>query len=315
MRNLISERFWCVKHLNIFRDLSEIDARALEQITTFKQLNHRERICTEGVYLIKDGRVKIADNTSEPERETPKNTAQNTNPDEKQQTKEVLEQGEMFGVVPNDGVLDENVETYAVTLSDVCLGVVTIRDFSFFLKRKPHLALPSKWRMPNVLRNAKNAYSSVKEKSGNWHNGTSNILEIKTTPDKLRTNSLCNIAFRYVSSRFALLLQNAAETPDRKGTVLVPRLSIKRISRLIGSSTETIESLIKTFEQHNVIKKRFGRFQILNPWQLKKIADARMMTLTPLPVPETPSDDFDLELLANISSEDNNQTDSTVSKI
>ena len=74
MRNLISERFWCVKHINIFRDLSEIDARALEQITTFKQLNHRERICTEGVYLIKDGRVKIADNTSEPERETPKNT-------------------------------------------------------------------------------------------------------------------------------------------------------------------------------------------------------------------------------------------------
>ena len=86
MRNLISERFWCVKHINIFRDLSEIDTHALEQITTYKQLKHKEHISTAGVYLIKEGRVKIADNASEPELETPKNT----DPDEKQNTKEVL---------------------------------------------------------------------------------------------------------------------------------------------------------------------------------------------------------------------------------
>ena len=313
MRNLISERFWCVKHINIFRDLSETDAHALEQITIFRQLTHKERIRTEGIYLIKEGRVKIAKNSPDTESEKPKNTTNKTDADEKQETKEVLEQGEIFGVVTNDGVLDENVETYAVTLSDVCLGVVTIRDFSFFLKRKPHLALSLKRRKPDVLRKTKNSDSSKKKKNKNWHISTSNILEIKPTPDKLRTNSLCNIAFRCVSSRLALLLQNTAETPDSKGTVLVPRLSIKRISRLIGSSTETIESLIKTFEQHNVIKKRFGRFQILNPWQLKKIADARMKTLTPVPVLETPSDDFELELLASISSEGNNQTDSTVS--
>ena len=314
MKNLTKEHFWCIKHVNIFRDLDEQDIRALAQITTFKNLTHEERISTEGVYLIKEGRVKIADNSPDTESEKPRTASKNTDKEEKQETKEVLEQGELFGVIQNDDdVLHENVQTYAETLSDVCLGVVTIRDFAFFLKRKPHLALPLKRKMSNVFSKAKSTYSSVKKINENLRVGSSNILELNTKPDKLRTNPLRNIAFHCVSSRLALLLQNLAETPNRKGIVLVPRLSIKRISRLIGSSTDAIESLIKTFKQHNVITKRRGRIQILNPWQLKKIADARMKTLTPLPVTETTSDDFDLELFANLSNEGNNQTGSTAS--
>ena len=203
MKNLIKEHFWCVKHINIFRDLSEIDARALDQITTFKQLKHKERISTESVYLIKEGRVKIADNASEPESETPKNT----DPDEKQNTKEVLEQGELFGVVQNDAdVLDENVQTYAETLSDVCLGVVTIRDFAFFLKRKPHLALPSKSRMPNMFRKVRNVYPSIKGKDKQLPVGSSNIFKLNKNPDKLSKNPLSNIAFQCASSRLALFV-------------------------------------------------------------------------------------------------------------
>ena len=330
MRNLISERFWCVKHINIFRDLSETDARALEQITTFIQLNHQERICTEGVYLIKEGRVKIADNASEPELETPKNTAKNTDPDEKQQTKEVLEEGEIFGIVQYDdcrgGVSPTarkmNGETpllssYAETLSDVILGVVTIRDFSFFLKRKPHLGLPllylKRTKMPHVLRKVHSTFSYVNRNNENWYSGASNIIKKNKTPDTLRFNRFSNIAFRCASSRFALLLHNLADTPDSKGIILVPRLSKKRISRLIGSSTDTIETLLNAFKQHNVIKKRRGRIQVLNPWYLKKIADASMKTLTAPTVPETADDDFGLELLTNLSNENNIQTGSTVS--
>ena len=52
------ERFWCVKQINIFQDLSEADANALERITTFKQLKYSDTISTEGVYLLKEGRVK-----------------------------------------------------------------------------------------------------------------------------------------------------------------------------------------------------------------------------------------------------------------
>lgn len=319
----------------MFRDLSETDARALEQITTFIQLNHQERICTEGVYLIKEGRVKIADNASEPELETskntvPKKTAKNTEPDEKQQTKEVLEKGEMFGVVPNDGggvsptARRMNGETpllssYAETLSDVILGVVTIRDFSFFLKRKPHLGLPllclKRTKMPHVFYRVHSTFSYVNRNNENWYSGASNILKKNKTTDNLRFNRFSNIAFRCASSRFALLLHNLSETPDSKGVVLVPRLSKKRISRLIGSSTETTETLLNTFKQHDVIKRRRGRIQVLNPWYLKKIADASMKTLTAPTVPDTASDDdFGLELLTNLSNNNSIPTDSTVSQ-
>ena len=328
MRNFTSEHFWCVKYINIFRDLSETDTRALEQITTFKQLKHKEHICTEGVYLIKEGRVKIADNASEPELETPKGT----DADKKQQTKEVLEQGEIFGVVQNDdcrgGVSPTarrmNGETpllssYAETLSDVCLGVVTIRDFSFFLKRKPHLGLPllclKRPKTPQVFSKVHSTFSYVNRNNENWYSGASNILKKNKTPDTLKFNRFTNIAFRYASSRLALLLHNLSETPDSKGVVLVPRLSKKRISRLIGSSTETIETLLNTFKQHDVIKKRRGRIQVLNPWYLKKIADASMKTLTAPTVPDTASDDdFGLELLTNLSNNNSISTDATVSQ-
>ena len=325
MRILTKESFWCIKHVNIFRDLDEQDIHTLAQITTFKNLKHEERISTEGVYLIKEGRVKIANNASEPESDTPKNTAKKTDPDEKQITKEVLEQGEIFGVVPtdDDDVLDENVQTYSETLSDVCLGVVTIRDFSFFLKRKPHLGLPllclKRAKIPNVLNRFHSTFSHASKNNENWNSHsnklTANILIKNKTPDKLQFNRLTNIAFRCESSRFALLLHNLADTPESNGDVLVPRLSKKRISRLIGSSPETIETLLRTFKQHNVIKKRRGRIQILNPWHLKKIADAKMKTLTAPTVPDTASDDdFGLELLTNLSNANNIQTDSTVSK-
>lgn len=321
MRNLISERFWCIKHINIFRDLSETDARALEQITTFRQLNHQERICTEGVYLIKEGRVKIADNVSEPELETPETVPKNTDTDEKQQTKEVLEKGEMFGVAPSDdSVLDENNPCYAETLSDVCLGVVTIRDFSFFLKRKPHLGLPllclKRPKIPPVFNKVHSTFSYVSKNNENWYSGASNIIKKNKTPDTLRFNRFSNIAFRCASSRLALLLHNLSETPDSQGIILVPRLSKKRISRLIGSSTETTETLLNTFKQHNVIKRKRGRIQVLNPWHLKKIADASMKTLTAPTVPDTASDDdFGLELLTNLSNDNSMQTGSTESKI
>ncbi len=324
MRNLTKECFWCIKHVNIFRDLDEQDIRTLAQITTFKNLTHGERISTEGVYLIKEGRVKIAENTSEPELETPKNIAKNTDSDEKLETKAVLEQGEIFGVIPtDDNVLDENVQTYSETLSDVCLGVVTIRDFSFFLKRKPHLGLPllclKRAKMPNVLNRVHNTFSYASKNSEKWNPHSyklaTNILIKNKTPDNLQFNRLTNIAFRCASSRFALLLHNLADTPESNGDVLVPRLSKKRISRLIGSSIETIETLLRTFKQHNVIKKKRGRIQVLNPWHLKKIADAKMKTLTAPTVPDTASDDdFGLELLTNLSNANNIQTDSTVSK-
>lgn len=58
-----------------------------------------------------------------------------------------------------------------------------------------------------------------------------------------------------------------------------PKLSIKTLAQLIGSSEEKIESLLNQLKQHKVLERRYRRIQILDPWQLKKIANAKMKTL------------------------------------
>lgn len=324
MRYFKTERYWYVKQIHIFRDLSEEDARALTQIIKFKNLKHEERICEEGVYLIKEGRVKISENLPDTDSEKiekrAKNSGSSGNQDDIPGTKEVLEQGEIFGVIPeNAESLDENESTFAETLTEVHLGIVTIRDFSFFLKRKPHLALPLQRRrqvsFSNVLETSNNPFFiRYKNKKQGWQFGSHNILNKNASPDCKRTNAFGNIMFRSTSSRLALLLHNLALTPDKNGVVCVPRLSTKRMSKLIGSSTETTETLLKTFKQHNIIDKRRGQILILNAWQLKKIADARMKTLpSPQMSVPTSNDDIDLAMFMSPRDENNSQNSSTVS--
>lgn len=319
MKNLDTEQFWYVKQIHVFRDLSETDARALTQIVTFKDLKHEERISEEGVYLIKEGRVKISKNLPDANTKKIEDRSVNADSGEDQETKEVLEPGEIFGIISEDAeISDQNRATFAETLTEVCIGIVANRNFAFFLKRKPHLTLPlPRNRQPgfsNVFGISTNSFLEYRNKKQTGRLNSHNILKTSVVPNCKRANLFRNIMFRCTSSRLALLLQNLALVPDSKGIVLVPHLSIKRMSKLIGSSTETIEILLKTFKQHNIIDTRRRQIQILNPWQLKKIADARMKTLSPLQVPATTSDDdLDFETLTGLRSVDNNQNSSTAS--
>ena len=322
MKNFVTEHFWCVKQIHIFRDLSETDAHALAQITKLRTLKHEERICEEGVYLIKEGRVKISENLPNADPKKIENRAENSTSNENQdansETKEVLEQGEILGVISEDaGILNEN-RTITETLTEVHIGIVTIRDFSFFLKRKPHLALPLPRRrqldFSNMFGGSTNPFGGYRNKRQEGQLNLYNILKTSAAPDCKRANAFGNIMFRCASSRLALLLQNLALTPDSKGIVLATRLSIKRMSKLIGSSTETTETLLKMFKQYHIIGTRRGQIQILNPWQLKKIADARMKTLSPPEAPVTTSDDeIDLEKIINFQEDGKADTTSTVS--
>ena len=79
----IPERFWCVKQIDLFRDLAKADVDALAQIMTFKQLKHGDTLSAEGIYLLKEGRIKIY--------QTP--------PEGDAITLDVLDPGEFFGAV------------------------------------------------------------------------------------------------------------------------------------------------------------------------------------------------------------------------
>ena len=275
----IPERFWCVKQIHIFRDLAEDDANALERITTFKQLKYSDTIATEGVYLLKEGRVKIY--------ETP--------PEGEPVTLEVLEPGEIFGAVEwNDNEASRNIT--AETLTETVIGIVSAKNFQFFLKRKTHLKMPFKRPLLHRIRAAIDAVKCRLRISdiakSKWASAkASNAIDLTMPREKPRhgtTNPFPNIAFRSPASRLALLLQNYANAPKRNRTTIgrgsqciLRKLSTKKIAQLIGCSVENTEALLNQFKEHEVLEKRYRRIQILDPWQLKKIANARMVSLPP----------------------------------
>ena len=279
----IPERFWSVKQIHIFRDLSEADTEALARLTTFKTLKNGEPLCAEGVYLLKEGRVKIY--------ETP--------PEGEPVTLELLEPGEIFGAVQwEEDHAHPNV--IAETLTETVVGIVNVQNFQFFLKRKPHLAMPSQktfiHRIQQYIRRWKTVRNFIRKKPGGlgWKDARIDLTrKIKGRKDGFpnlpifqSSNPLLNIAFRSSASRLALLLQNYVDAPKHNQTLgghgsqcTLRKLSTKKLARLIGSSVEKTETLLNQFKQHKVLEKRFRRIQILDPWQLKKIANAKMKTL------------------------------------
>ena len=268
-RYKIPERFWSIKQIDIFGDLSEADANALAQLTTYKRLKNGEPLCAEGVYLLKEGRVKIYETPAEGE----------------PVTLDVLEPGEIFGAVQWE---DDNARpnVTAETLTEVVVGIVNVKHFQFYLKRKPHLATLSKRTLSRFIKKFLRSQISWMPKRIRNFSSTTSCSSSRSEP----TNPFLNIAFRSPASRLALLLQNYADAPKQNQTLTghgsqctLRKLSTRKLARLIGSSVEKTETLLKQFKQHKVLEKRFRRIQILDPWQLKKIANARMKTLPQIP--------------------------------
>ena len=286
VREGTSERFWCVKQIDIFQDLAESDANALERITTFKQLKYGDTISTEGVYLLKEGRIKIY--------ETP--------PEGEPVTLEVMEPGEILGAVDWDEN-EANRNITAETLTEAVVGIVNVRNFQFFLKRKMHLAMPFKRPLYQTVLAAIDAIIRRSDSASKWTPietlGTmyaTQLLRLRNVMFKWITrhrkqkdetmNPFTNVAFRSPESRLALLLRNYADAPRQNRTITergsqctLRKLSTKKLALLIGCSIEKAETLLNQFKQHNILKKRYRRIQILDPWQLKKIANARLETL------------------------------------
>lgn len=258
MKSFVPERFWCIKQIDIFRDVAEADADALAQITSFQSFKTEGQLCAEGVYLLKEGRVKIY--------ETPHDDAEPV-------TLEVLEPGEMFGAVAWEA--DEGLPNVAAeAITEGIIGVVSVRNFMFFLKRKPHLAMPMRGQGGRFIARLLKRFPLHVERRDFPASGPRH-------PE--RVNKLSNVAFRSAASRLALLLQNYATPPLPDGTVWTCKFSTKVFSRLIGSSEEKMEVLLEKFQQHRIIKKRLRRIQILDTWQLKKIANSRMSTFSRTP--------------------------------
>ena len=210
MLDLIEQHFWCIKFFDIFADLSDDDAQALDKITTYRELNHEEELSEEGVYLIKKGRIKISENPNDTDSNNPLNNSTHSESIEKNTpeptTIEILKSGDIIGINTDE---NEHINRFIsiVALTEVCVGIVSIRDFLFFLKRKPHLVLPPKHKIYRRLLILISRYLplfSDKRSTKQEYN----ILKRNSVPDFGRYNTLSNLTFRSESSRLAFLLQN-----------------------------------------------------------------------------------------------------------
>lgn len=165
--------------------------------------------------------------------------------DDKELTLAVLENGEIFGEM---ALIDDGPRgTIAETLDDSDICVIRRRDFEMLLKKKPDLAM--------------------------------HVTKLIGLRRREIENQLENLVFRTAPSRLAALLMSLAEkygVRDSQGIILNVKFSQQELTNLIGTAQETTSALLNEFKRLGFIDIRHRRIKILEQWQLKKIADAKM---------------------------------------
>ena len=125
---MTTEKFWYLKHLNIFAGMTDVDLGDLNRIADMVSYTRHEQVhgqddLEDVIYLIKEGRVKIYKPL----------------PDEKELTLAVLEPGEIFGEM---ALFEEAPrDTIAETLDETLLCVIRRRNFGILLRKKPELKM------------------------------------------------------------------------------------------------------------------------------------------------------------------------------
>ncbi|MDP1948041.1 MAG: Crp/Fnr family transcriptional regulator [Nitrospirota bacterium] len=117
-------KLWFLKHIRLFDGISPSEMQEMEKITRMEEVKKRQPLYLPGdpsssVYLLKRGRVKIA----------------NTAASGKEVTFDILEAGDVFGEL--DVLEDAPRSTSAETLDDALICVIPRKDFDQYLAMHP----------------------------------------------------------------------------------------------------------------------------------------------------------------------------------
>jgi len=123
-----TNKLWYLKHIRLFEGISSSAMQAMEKITRMEEVKKRQPLYLPGdpsssVYLLKKGRVKIA----------------NSAPSGKEVTFEILEPGEVFGEL--EVLEDTPRSTSAEALDDTLICVIPRKDFDQYLAMHPHVTV------------------------------------------------------------------------------------------------------------------------------------------------------------------------------
>lgn len=149
--------------------------------------------------------------------------------------KEIISKGEVFGqfTLEKNNLNGEFAQAYK---TDVSLCAFNIEDFERLLHKKPYMALKYSKQVGNKLRHIE--------------------------------NRLVNLLNRDVKTRllyfFKELAQQEDAAPTPKGICLPNYLTHDDIAKLIGSSRQTVTTLINELETENLVKYSRTQICILN---------------------------------------------------
>ncbi|MDH4185731.1 MAG: Crp/Fnr family transcriptional regulator [Nitrospira sp.] len=119
-------KLWYLRNIRLFDGISPSEMQEMEQITHMEEVKKRQPLYLPGdpssnVYLLKRGRVKIA----------------NTSSNGKEVTFEILEAGEVFGEL--DVLQEAPRSTSAEALDDALICMIPRKDFDRYLAMHPHV--------------------------------------------------------------------------------------------------------------------------------------------------------------------------------
>jgi CRP/FNR family cyclic AMP-dependent transcriptional regulator len=158
--------------------------------------------------------------------------------------KEIIQKGEVFGqlTLEKNNDKDEFAQAYK---SDVSLCAFTMEDFVRILQRKPEMAIAFSFHLGNKLRKVE--------------------------------NRLLNILNKDVKSRLVqLLVQLAIDNNNIKENkaVIAKFLTHDDIAKLIGSSRQTVTTLLNQFEKQELITISKKDIVIHDLTQFKKLGES-----------------------------------------
>ena len=222
-------KLWYLKHTKLFAGLSQDELQEMERITRMQEVKKKQPIYLQGdasttVYLLKKGRVKIA----------------NSAPSGKEVTFEILEAGEIFGLL--ETLDDSPRETLAEALDDALICAIRREDFDRYLREHPDMTVKLTKLIGLRLRKIQNRVE--------------------------------DLVFRDVPARLAHLLLELGKTignPDATGIRLQARLTHQEMANLIGCSRETVSTILGQFRDQRLIRIDGRTIIVLNPHGLSSL--------------------------------------------
>lgn len=223
-------KLWYLKHIKLFSGLSPSEIQEMERITRMQEIKKKQPVYLPGdpantVYLLKKGRVKIASSA----------------PSGKEVTFEILEAGEIFGLL--ETLDDSPRETLAEALDDALICAIRREDFDRYLREHPDMTVKLTKLIGLRLRKIQNRVE--------------------------------DLVFRDVPARLAHLLLELSKTdgaPDEAGIRLQARLTHQEMANLIGCSRETVSTILGQFRDQSLIRIDGRSIMVLNPHGLSRLA-------------------------------------------